>query len=176
MSAHVIVSKKHGTFVVLVDDEDDHLMLSLKWAIHLRKDGSVKQAASWENAGSRKDKTKKLVTRQLHRMIMNPPKDMVVDHKNGQTLDNRKENLRVCTQRQNSLNHRVSRSKSSNLPCGVTISVKNGRSCFVARISRDDGERLYLGRFKSRDEAIAARSAAEKVMYGEFSRLSLGSK
>ena len=52
-------------------------------------------------------------TKLLSRAIMNPEKGMIVDHLNGYTLDNRRENLRVCTQTQNILNRRVPvRSKS----------------------------------------------------------------
>lgn len=40
---------------------------------------------------------------RMHRVIMNPPENMVVDHINGNTLDNRKKNLRICTIRENTL-------------------------------------------------------------------------
>ena len=43
---------------------------------------------------------------RLHRLIMKAPKGMVVDHLNHNKLDNRKKNLRVCTQRQNSQNRK----------------------------------------------------------------------
>lgn len=42
----------------------------------------------------------------LHRMIMNPPEGMVVDHIDGNKLDNSRVNLRVCTHSQNNLNRR----------------------------------------------------------------------
>lgn len=42
----------------------------------------------------------------LHREIMNPPKGMVIDHKNHNTLDNRRNNLRICTQAENTRNRK----------------------------------------------------------------------
>ena len=43
---------------------------------------------------------------KLHRVIMNPPDDLVVDHRNHNGLDNRKQNLKVCTQKENMQNLR----------------------------------------------------------------------
>ena len=49
----------------------------------------------------------------LHRFIMNPSNDMVVDHINHNPLDNRKENLRICTQQQNLFNQNSLRNNTS---------------------------------------------------------------
>lgn len=55
----------------------------------------------------------------LHRYIMKPTGEEHVDHKNGDTLDNRTENLRICTNRENSWNkHRVKTRRDSNLTKG----------------------------------------------------------
>jgi len=50
---------------------------------------------------------------QLHRFVMNNPKGMLIDHLNGNTLDNRRCNLRVCNYSENGLNRRVPTKASS---------------------------------------------------------------
>lgn len=73
---------------VCVDDEDYLKYHHLKW--HLSDTGYAVR------------RNKK--TERLHRLIMNAPNGMVVDHLNGDKLDCRKANMRVCSQRENSLN------------------------------------------------------------------------
>lgn len=53
-------------------------------------------------------------TLYLHREIMKPTSDMVVDHINGNGLDNRRENMRVVTKSENSLNRRRGRKPFGN--------------------------------------------------------------
>jgi len=62
---------------------------------------------------------KKVKTISIHRQIMNPPEGMVVDHINRNPLDNRRENLRICTPSQNSSNTRVRLNKVSSKYFGV---------------------------------------------------------
>ena len=72
---------------VLVDDDYEYPN-----TIRLLKNGYVAF-----KSGNLRDK-------YLHRVIMNCPEGMVVDHKNHNPLDNRKENLRICSYRENGLN------------------------------------------------------------------------
>jgi len=90
------------------------------------------------------------------------PKNMV-DHKNGQTLDDRGDNLRHATAEQNAWNHR-GRTKRSPLPMGVRA-LASGR--FGARI-RHQGITKSLGTFPSAAAAQAAYIHARKEIFGDY--------
>jgi len=101
----------------------------------------------------------------MHRQIMKPPKGMVVDHINGNGLDNRRCNLRICTQLQNSQNtHRRRPGKSRYR--GVFPRGDKWQAAI-----QHDGESLYLGLFD--DEVAAARARDRKALElaGEFAML-----
>ena len=99
----------------------------------------------------------------LHRYIMDCPSDMIIDHINRNKLDNRKCNLRVCTHKDNNRNM-PRRSNVTSVERGVYQSSKSG---WVARI-KVDAKDVYLGTFKTIDEAIEARRQAEIDYFGEF--------
>lgn len=82
-------SKGKGTF--LVDDADIEKVLTYKWCRH-----NAGYLISWLHGRMG----------LLHRWLMDAPKGAVVDHINGDKSDNRRSNLRVCTQRENSMNCR----------------------------------------------------------------------
>jgi len=88
----------------------------------------------------------------------------VVDHINGNPMDNRAENLRGCSQQQNAMNN--SGWKKKALPLGVSR-VRSGD--YVAHIQAN-GQQKYLGRFETEAAANQARKAAELLYYPGFSR------
>ena len=101
---------------------------------------------------------------RLHRLIIDCPKDMVVDHINHDPLDNRKENLRICTQQQNCMN----RSKTSKNTSGtVGVCWHKSSSKWIARI-KINGKYKALGSFNTKEEAIQARKNAEVEYFGEY--------
>jgi hypothetical protein len=93
-------------------------------------------------------------------MTGNWPKS-VIDHINGNKSDNRFENLRDVTQTQNIQNQR--KAQMSNKSTGVLGVFKNG-SGFAARISHNN-TKIYLGTFKTTEEAKAAYIAAKRVLH-----------
>lgn len=102
----------------------------------------------------------------IHRFIMDCPNDLVVDHINGNKLDNRKSNLRICTQEQNHLNHKNYATNNSGYP-GVGWYKKANK--WRARI-QIQGNEIHLGLFESLDDAIQARQQAEIEYFGDFKR------
>jgi hypothetical protein len=103
----------------------------------------------------------------MHRFILglNYGDSRQVDHKHsGQTLDNRRYNLRIATCVQNNYNRRRRTDNRSGFK-GVTA--HGGK--WQARINKD-GRRISLGHFSTAEEAHAAYSEAAKKYYGEFAR------
>lgn len=97
----------------------------------------------------------------LHRLITNAPKELQVDHINGNRLDNRKENLRLCTSGNNNKN----RACFSGRYKGVHFAKKN--KSWVAQITKDYKIK-HLGTFATEEEAARAYNVASKELHGEY--------
>jgi len=101
---------------------------------------------------------------RLHRLIMNPGVGKVVDHRDGNKLNNRRDNLRVVQQAINCLNH--NNALRSNNQSGVRgVWYDNSREKWVAQITTLGGRRS-LGRFALKEDAVKARIEAEKQERG----------
>ena len=103
----------------------------------------------------------------LHHFILPPNKDfqIVVDHKNGNKLDCRKENLRYVSRGENNFNTGKRRDCTNGYPGVYSAIRKNGTTKWYARISKH-GKTVGLGFFDTKKEAVAARRAAEITYYG----------
>lgn len=129
--------KREEIAKALADLECIDLIKQYKW--HLRQDGYV---SSSDNIF-------------LHRLIMNCDENMVIDHINHNKLDNRRENLKICTQKENVRNQVIKKTNTS----GYTGVYKRGRK-WCARIYVD-GQQIYLGTFDTFEKAKQARISAE---------------
>src|SRR5512139_3403976 len=98
-----MVEREISAHQVLVDDEDAHLLDAYRWHVAVSSNGQRQVTHSLPGG-------KKVY---LHRLITQAPSGMVVDHVNRNPMDNRRENLRVCRQMQNSWNRVASKSKRS---------------------------------------------------------------
>lgn len=101
----------------------------------------------------------------LHRVILSPSDDTDVDHRNGNGLDNRRSNLRVCTESQDLGNSKLRKDNTSGYK-GVHFF--HGR--WRARIAIN-GKRISLGMFSDPWEAAQAYNIAALTQWGEFARL-----
>jgi len=102
----------------------------------------------------------------MHREIMRCRPGEECDHKNFEGLDNRKVNLRRCSQQQNKKHKRRQTNNSSGYK---GVSLKRPRK-WVAQISTN-GKRIHLGYFTTPKEAAMAYDVAAKWYYGEFAHL-----
>ena len=101
-------------------------------------------------------------TQFIHKLILNAP-DKMVDHKDRNPLNNRRNNLRYATKSQNAMNSSYVRGKSGLR--GVTHNEKTRRWKASIHIK---GVTHYLGYFDNVDFAIGARRQAELKYFGEF--------
>jgi hypothetical protein len=104
---------------------------------------------------------------RLHRFVMGARRGDIVDHINGDTLDNRRDNLRFVTPRQSAQNRGPHAGSLSSF-VGVTLHRATGR--WQAQIC-SGGVCRYLGLFNDEREAALAYDAAAHETYGEFARL-----
>lgn len=107
------------------------------------------------------DGKRKAKTIFFHKLIVDYP---IVDHKNRNKLDNRKENLRNANSFENSVNKEVKSNNTSGF-IGVCLFKKSQK--WNARINVNK-KRIFLGQYSSKEDAIKARLKAEKEYYGEF--------
>ena len=102
----------------------------------------------------------------LHRFLMDCVKEdnLIVDHINGNTLDNRLSNLRIATRNENQRNCRTQHNCASGRK-----GVRKHKLCdkWQARITVNNKE-IYLGLFDTFEEACEARNQAENLYFGEF--------
>ena len=106
---------------------------------------------------------------RMHRFLLNAPDGVMVDHVNGNKLDNRRENLRLCTNSQNQANRKISRGKSSFK--GVTWQRRSNGSGFWKAQIIVRGEVIYLGAHVTDLEAAKAYNDAAIEHFGEFAAL-----
>jgi hypothetical protein len=100
----------------------------------------------------------------MHRLLLSSKKGEQVDHRNHDTLDNRRSNLRTATASQNSTNRRR-RSDNTSGTRGVRFYAPNGK--WLARIGVN-GKRKHLGYFPTQEAAYAAYVDAAIEEHGEF--------
>lgn len=106
----------------------------------------------------------------MHRLITGAQKGFVVDHINHNTLDNRRENLRLCTRSQNAQNAYGQRETSSKYK-GVCFE-RRGLKRWRASMKLDQ-KSIFIGNFATEREAARAYNQRAKSTFGEFAKLNI---
>lgn len=102
----------------------------------------------------------------LHREIMGNPKDKVVDHINGNKLDNRKCNLRICTTRENACNSISTKGSSKYKGVHWDEDRKKWTACI-----KNHRKHHFIGRFDNEEDAAKAYDDLAIKLHGEYARL-----
>lgn len=151
--------------VALVDDEDFEVLNKYKW--HAYKSGNLYYAGRgvYENG--------KVYSVKMHRQILGLTNPKIhCDHKNGNGLDNSRNNLRQCTHAQNQRNVSARACNRSGFK-GVSWHSRDERWEVRIRIA---GEKKHIGYFKSVLDAANAYDIAAKKYHGEFAKLNFPEK
>lgn len=157
----MIVPLANSELVALIDDEDADRVLGSSWrlrVIHGNNYAIAYVPEMYAELGQR--------STMLHRLILRPPKWQRVDHRNGDGLDNRRENLRIVTNTQN-LQNSVSRRGTSQYK-GVSWIKRRG--VWSAQI-RYDGKNRFIGHYTDEVTAARAYDREAQMHFGEFARL-----
>ena len=149
MKEYIINSKKYGNIKVLLDDEDYDRVIKEKYRLSVTYDKTIN---NFYVAFTRKPDSSS--SRLLHRYIMNPPNNMTIDHINRNPLDNRKSNLRICTQFINNQN------QSHNKSGKVGVCYCNRDKVYKSYI-KVKGKQIKLGEYQDFKSAVEARLLGE---------------
>ena len=156
MSKRIPLGGKRGKGIfVTVDDGDYDWLSQYSWCI---SGGDERTYAFNDRAGL------------MHRLITNPPDNMVVDHINHDTLDNRRSNLRVVTQRCNSWNSKKTKSNIRELHSkfkGITLNYRGAWGVFFWK----DDKVITKGSYPTELEAAVMYNKYAEEYYGEYACL-----
>jgi hypothetical protein len=167
MKKILLHSKTHGNHYLYYDDEDEFFVVHYTWTISKAPTSDLFYAKTRIRKENRKQ-----TTRLFHRLILDVTDTKIdIDHRDHNGLNNQKNNLRVCTRKENTQNKRKIKSQSSKYK-GVYF-VKNPNyhlNPWRARIYAN-GKRIHLGMFSTENEAALAYNEASLKYFGEFAVL-----
>ena len=155
----IIISKKHGKKILIIDDNDFDKISKYTWNID--RNQNIFYAKTNIRINGKQIKLK------MHRFIMGAVRGQQIDHINGNGLDNRKCNLRFCTIAENRRNVGRQKNNTSGYK-GVYFNKRRGK--YSSEIMADS-KKIFLGYFTTIEEAYAAYCEAAKKYHGKFARI-----
>lgn len=145
-----------------VDPRDYRWLMLYKWCVCW-----TSKRRRYAVSYSHKGKTGKRVL--MHRLIINAPKNLLVDHYNHNTLDNHRLNLRLASNFQNQCNV-LGKKRKNSLSKYRGVSRNKHSPGWIARIQAD-GKRIKIGTFKKQKAAAHAYDKAALKYHGQFAML-----
>lgn len=144
--------------VALVDDEDFEYLSQFMWNF------SGKYACRNMRVGEERK------TVFMHNVILITPIGLFIDHKNQDKLDNRRQNLRICTRSQNQANKKSPYTESSSKYRGVSWQARYSKWLAQIKCNR---ESICIGFFSGEKEAAFAYNNKAQELFGEFAYLNI---
>lgn len=152
-----------GQFAI-VEDQDFDLVNQFKWRLLEKKSEKMLYAVREQHLGPGKSRSV-----LMHRLIMNTPKNLEVDHRDSNGLNNLRSNLRCCTHSKNGKNLRMKKNNTSGFK-GVKFYKQVKRTGVWSAKITVDYKQLYLGSRSTAQEAAALYDAAAIRHFGEFAK------
>lgn len=135
--------------VAIIDDEDWHLVFGKSWS------SSVNKNVTYVRSGRT----------YLHRLIINAKSGQIVDHINGNGLDNRKVNLRFTTHQGNKANSHHGKYTSKYIGVSRLCNSQKAANKFRVQV-KHDGKNVHIGYFKTEVEAAQAYDLFARQKHG----------
>lgn len=155
-------TRKYPGVMCKVDRSDVETLSKYKWGIAYMGEQGHKLPYARTRIGGRKNAR----YIRMHRLLMGDPLGVEIDHRNGDTLDNRRSNLRHANRLEQSRNTGMRRNNTSGFK-GVSFVARLGK--FRAYIV-ENRKQIYLGLFVRAEDASAAYEEAAARLFGDFHR------
>jgi hypothetical protein len=159
-----VLNYKNEKYEVLINDEDLVFYNSKTWRLKKSGDKLYVSTPIYLGKVTSKFKWKHVY---YHREILDVPKGMYVDHIDGNTLNNLRSNLRICSNAENCRNQKI----RTNNKTGYR-GVRKVKDKFIAQINKV-GKATYLGQFKTIEEAVIRYNSEAVKEYGEYAKLNI---
>lgn len=161
MTTFTLINTAGDKFICLIDAEDSHILDTFKLALTLKSKHKYYIHGYPKDLGSRHRKL-------LHRHLLNVPTGSTVDHINGNSLDNRRENIRICNAKLNHLNKGLKLNKVTSTYKGVDW-VKKDRK-WRTRVNKF-GKCVHCSYHINEVDAARAYNKNAELHHGEYASL-----
>lgn len=145
--------------VAVIDFEDFEKVRPYNWYAHKNDHTWYARRTDYEKSGI-----------VLHRFLLNATKGVKTDHKNGDGLDCRSTNIRICSTSQNAQSYQTKRSGMTSRYRGVfwdKHKARTNRAPWIGRICAD-GVNIHCGAFDNEEDAARAYDAKARELFGEW--------